>query len=362
MKNTVALAWGDRVVVSPHIGDLDSPRSNNIFTIIIKDIQSLYDVKAQAIVCDLHPAYSSSRWAEQQGLPVIRVQHHAAHASALAGEHPDIDDWLVFTWDGVGYGGDGTLWGGEALLGNPGTWERVASFRTFNLLGGDKAGREPWRSAAALLWGAGADSRTAESQSVDPVMAARSEGVDWPDAASLGPAWEAWKRNINTFETSAAGRLFDAAAALVLGRCMASFEGQGPMELEHIAESGCDPVTLPLSRDQEGILRSDWSPLPGVLADKTLPRAHRAGIFHETMAKALVDQALEIRKVRPFEAVGLSGGVFQNRRLTERVVELLADKGIEVRLHREIPANDGGLCFGQVIEAAALSAMSREQG
>ena len=157
LKVTIALAWDDRVVISPHIGELDSPRSNDIFKNNIKDIQRLYDVKPQVIVCDLHPGYASSRWAEQQGLPLVRVQHHAAHASSLAGEHPDIENWLVFTWDGVGYGSDGTLWGGEALAGQPGNWNRVASFRPFKLVGGDKAGREPWRSAAALLWTVGAN-------------------------------------------------------------------------------------------------------------------------------------------------------------------------------------------------------------
>ncbi len=109
-------------------------------------------LKSQIIACDLHPAYASTRWAEKQGLPLLQVQHHAAHASSLAGEHPDVEKWLVFAWDGVGYGSDGTLWGGEALAGAPGNWKRQASFRPFKLVGGDKAGREPWRSAAALLW------------------------------------------------------------------------------------------------------------------------------------------------------------------------------------------------------------------
>ena len=351
MKNTVALAWDERVMVSPHIGELDTPRSNDIFKQVIKDIQLLYDVKSQVIVCDLHPGYANSRWAEQQDLPVVRVQHHAAHASSLAGEHPDIDNWLVFTWDGVGYGSDGTLWGGEALAGKPGNWDRVASFRTFKLVGGDKAGREPWRSAAALLW---EEKRGSGSLSL---------GESEPDPLfSDSLFFQAWEREINTFETSAAGRLFDAAAALVLGRRMASFEGQGPMELEHIAEDGCEAIPLPLVKDESGVLRSDWAPLLDVLADQDLPPGQRAGIFHQSMAQALIDQALEIRKGQRFEAIGLSGGVFQNRRLTERVLELAKEQHIDVRLHCDIPANDGGLCFGQVIEAAALANAGKEQG
>jgi hydrogenase maturation protein HypF len=360
MKNTVALAWDERVVISPHIGDLDSVRSNTVFNNIINDIQKLYDMKYDVIVCDLHPRYSSTRWADTQQQPVTRVQHHAAHASSLAGEHPDVGNWLIFTWDGVGYGSDGSLWGGEALAGKPGDWQRVASFRPFRLVGGDKAGREPWRSAAALLWteadaAVGAASAAivlGEKESrLKPLLQPQFKSVP-PDQLSL--AHNAWKKNINTFETSAAGRLFDAAAALVLGRELASFEGQGPMELEHIAAGGCAAVSLPLYTDEEEVLRSDWQPLPGILSDTGIPASERAGIFHETMAQALVDQALAVRENTPFEAVGLSGGVFQNRRLTERVVELLEEQGIDVRLHEQVPANDGGLCFGQVIEALAL--------
>jgi len=344
MKATVALAWDRRVVVSPHVGDLDSPRSNDIFNQIIIDLKELYDVKPEVIACDLHPGYASTRWAEQQGLPLFRVQHHAAHAGALAGEHPDVEDWLVFTWDGVGYGSDGSLWGGEALAGCPGHWERVASFRPFRLVGGDKAGREPWRSAAALLWEHVADGNPA------PAVGANSFANDF-----LQTAHQAWQREINTFETSAVGRLFDAAAALVLGRELASFEGQGPMELEHLAGGGCDPVSLPLSADASGILRSDWSPLLSVLTDAAIAPAERAGVFHESLAQALVDQALRVREQHRYAAVGLSGGVFQNRRLTERVVDKLESAGIDVRLHREMPANDGGLCFGQIIEAMATA-------
>ena len=357
MKVTIALAWDRRVVVSPHIGDLDSPRSNEVFEQVVNDLASLYGVRPGRIACDLHPGYASTRWAEQQGLPRVRVQHHAAHASALAGEHPDVEEWLVFTWDGVGYGSDGSLWGGEALTGGPGHWERRASFKPFRLVGGDKAGREPWRSAAALLWESERDGKLA-SHNVGANLFANVflGGLQKnPSRTSslLQTAHQAWQRGINTFDTSAVGRLFDAAAALVLGRGLASFEGQGPMELEHLAGPGCDPLSLPLAPDAQGVLRSDWTPLLDVLVDDTIAPAERAGIFHESLAQALLDQALRVREQQRYTAVGLSGGVFQNRRLTERVVARLESAGIEVRLHRVVPANDGGLCFGQIIEAMA---------
>jgi hydrogenase maturation protein HypF len=338
MKVTVALAWGDRVVVSPHVGDMDSPRSNKVFQTVIEDLQNLYDVKAKRVICDLHPGYATTRWAKkyckQHGLPLYQVQHHAAHASSLAGEHPDTKRWLVFAWDGVGYGNDGSLWGGEAMAGNPGAWKRVASFRTFRLVGGEKAGREPWRSAAALMW---------------------AEGRDWkPAVEGAGLARIAWEKRINLFETSAVGRLFDAAASLVLGRDMSSFEGQGPMELEQITRGAgeLDPVPLPLTSDGEGILRSDWAPLLPVLCDSVIAPADRAAFFHQSMADALVEQALAVREQIGFDAIGLSGGVFQNRCLTELVAVKLEALDIEVRLHEVVPANDGGLCFGQVIDVA----------
>jgi hydrogenase maturation protein HypF len=356
LKATVAVAWQRRLVVSPHIGELDSPRSCDIFERIINDIQNLYDVKCNAIVCDSHPGYASTRWAERQGLPLLRVQHHAAHASAVAGEHPDIADWLVFAWDGVGYGTDGSLWGGEALAGRPGAWQRKASFRPFRLVGGDKAGREPWRSAAALLWAEGLREADAAGANFVREFRRAGPGPDREQGSLLQMAHEAWSKSLNTHETSAVGRLFDAAAALVLGRHVASFEGQGPMELEHVAADGCSAIPLPLAADAQGVLRSDWAPLLDVMTDGARPAAERAGIFHETMAQALLDQALRIGEATRFDAVGLSGGVFQNRRLTERVVEKLTAAGIEVRLHRQVPANDGGLSFGQAIEAAAMMA------
>jgi hydrogenase maturation protein HypF len=333
MKNTVALAWGDRVVVSPHIGELDSPRSLDIFNNVINDLQSLYNVNANIVACDLHPGYASTRWAHKQPLRLVQVQHHHAHASALAGEHPDINRWLVFTWDGVGFGEDGSLWGGEALLGAPGNWQRLASFRPFGLVGGDRAGREPWRSAAALLW---------------------AEGAEWmPPVKSAELARQAWQSGLTVHQSSAAGRLFDAAAALVLGRHVSSFEGQGPMALEALVTGTYQGIEMPVMSDDSGILRSDWAPLLPMLTDSSLSPVDRAGMFHASMSDALIEQVLHLRRTHKFDAVGLSGGVFQNRHLSESVSRHLAQLGIETRMHRNIPANDGGLCFGQVIEAAA---------
>ena len=331
MKGAIALGWERRAVVSPHIGELDSPRSLEVFEQVIADLQALYRVEARRIVCDAHPNYASARWAVGQGLPITRVQHHVAHASALAGEHPEVGRWLVFTWDGVGFGSDGSLWGGEALVGAPGAWRRVASTRMFTVMGGDRVGREPWRSAAALMW---------------------ETGRDWlPQVEHAALARQAWVKRIGAWRTSSVGRLFDAAAALVLGVDVASFEGQGPMMLESIAAAGTAAIPLPLRRDEAGLLRMDWQPLLPMLVDKDLGTGARAGIFHESLARSLVEQVSTVAGTEKFAAVGLTGGVFQNRFLAERVMELLAAREIPVYLPEIVPANDGGLAFGQLIEA-----------
>ena len=331
MKGAIALGWGRRAVISPHIGELDSPRSLDVFDQTITDLQALYRVEARRIVCDAHPNYASARWAVGQGLPVTRVQHHVAHASALAGERPEVRRWLVFAWDGVGFGSDGSLWGGEALAGAPGAWRRVASTRTFAVIGGDRVGREPWRSAAALMW---------------------ETGHDWlPEVEHAVLAKQAWAKRIGASRTSSVGRLFDAAAALVLGVDIASFEGQGPMMLESVAVAETDAIPLSLTRDAAGILRMDWQPLVPMLIDKGRVASIRAGMFHESLARSLVTQVSMLANTEKFEAVGLTGGVFQNRFLAERVMVLLAAHGIPVYLPEIVPANDGGLAFGQLIEA-----------
>ncbi|HEV8078722.1 MAG TPA: Sua5/YciO/YrdC/YwlC family protein [Marinobacter sp.] len=327
LKNTLALAWGNRVVISPHIGDLDSRRSQAVFARTATDLQKLYNVKAEAVICDAHDGYASTRWAKESALPLQRVWHHLAHASALVGEWPeDTGNWLVFTWDGVGLGSDGTLWGGEALLGRPGQWRRVSSFRPFRLAGGNLAGREPWRSAAALCW---------------------TPGFDWNSPLL---AKEAWKKGLNCHQTSSAGRLFDAAAAMIGLMEAASYEGEAPMRLEAIADPDIPALPLPLHEDAQGVLRTDWAPLIPFLTDHSQSQAARAGLFQASMALALVQQALWIRAKYGNVNIGLAGGVFQNRLLVEKTLELLGAEGFTVRLNEQVPCNDAGISFGQVIE------------
>jgi hydrogenase maturation protein HypF len=334
LKTTVALAWERRVVVSPHVGDMGTLRSEQVFAQVAADLQRLYDVRAAIVLSDAHPDYATTRWARASGLAHETVQHHRAHASALVTEHGKFDaPAIVFAWDGVGLGDDGTLWGGETFLGTPGHWQRAAHLRPFRLPGGDRAGRAPWRSAAAVCWEL---ERDCPVEVPDPIVR------------------DAWKRRVNSPQSSAAGRLFDAASAIILGLGETSFEGQGPMWLEAIAREPAAFPRLELRSAAEGRLELDWAPLvdwllqfpPTIAAD----RADRAGAVHASLADGIVQVAERLRDQSGTSVVGLTGGVFQNRRLTEAALAGLSSCGFEVLLPVQLPCNDGGLSYGQVAD------------
>lgn len=220
----------------------------------------------------------------------------------------------------VGRGGFGRL------HRRPGAWRRVASLRPFRLPGGERAGREPWR-AAALCW---------------------EIGLDWrSDAALLKSAWET---GLNTPTTSAVGRLFDGAASLLGLVDHASFEGQGPMTLEAIAAGKAEALDLPLREDKTGLLIADWEPLLHALLRDEPPVAQRALQIHISLARLIVEQARVIHARQPFDAVGLTGGVFQNKLLSELAQAQLQVAGWTAYLPEQAPCNDGGIALGQIIE------------
>jgi hydrogenase maturation protein HypF len=336
-KNTVALAWDDRVVVSPHLGDLSTPRAYAVFERTIEHLQALYGVRAQCIAHDAHPDFPSTRWARATGLPTQSVWHHTAHAAAVAGEYPGAEEILCFTWDGMGLGSDGRLAGGEALLGRPGAWTRAASWRRFRLPGGERAARQPWRSALALCW-EGGFSWEAGERDVDPLLR------------------RAFERGVNAPATSAVGRLFDAATAY-LGLCrQTSYEGEAAQRLEALCDAAVaapEEIELPLARDALGLWCTDWAPLVPALLDVRLAPAERALGFHASLARALCAQACAVRAVSGVMRIGLAGGVFQNRVLTNLVQSRLTAAGFEVLIPRLLPLNDAAISYGQMIEMAA---------
>jgi len=302
---------------------------------VAADLQALYGVSAEAVLCDAHPGYATTQLARQLRLPVTRIFHHEAHASGLVGEC-DLgkqQDWLVFTWDGAGFGRDGTIWGGEALLGRPGHWHRVATVRPFSLLGGDRAARDPWRNALALCW---------------------ETGTEWRDCEQeIEVLRHAWTRNINCPRTSSIGRLFDGAAALLGLVSQASYEGQAASQIEAICTDDAEPISLPLFRRADGVWESDWSPLLPCLQDARQSAELRASTFHSTLAELLLAQARAVRASHGVAHLGLTGGVFQNRVLCERVLFGARHEGFTVHIAERLPCNDAGLSFGQIIEASA---------
>lgn len=337
LKTTITLAWEDCAVTSPHIGDMNGPRNLARLQHTIAAMQHLHGVTALHFICDAHPQSTLRRWLDETRQPYTTVFHHHAHASALAVEHGRAHQpTAIFTWDGLGYGEDGTLWGGETFVGRPGAWQRIGSFRPMRLPGGDRVAREPWRSAAALCW---------------------EHGLEWQlpveGSALLRRAWE---QGDNCHDSSAVGRLFDAAAALLGLISTSRFEGQAPMLLEAACETESGTaISLPLERDAHGVWRCNWSPLLPMLLDGDHNAAWRAASFHLTLAHTILDLARRLRGSHGITCIGLTGGVFQNQRLTGTTVTLLESDGFDVLLARKIPCNDAGISLGQVVEYAARS-------
>jgi hydrogenase maturation protein HypF len=340
LKASVAWSNGISAVLSPHIGDQVSLASRERFLAHLSDWLQLYRFRPAQLVHDMHPEYFSTQWAQSQSLPQLAVQHHHAHVVAGMVEHGWLDRRVLgVAWDGTGYGTDGTIWGGEFLACTAGQFERVARVRPFILPGREAAIHEPWRIAMSLC------------AQLDP-----------PTDLSQWPGWDIGARQYASVAqiinrpkfspvTSSAGRLIDAAAALILGVDRADFDGQAAMRLEAAADRGANGwYHFPLSDD--ALPELDWRPLlEGLLAD------HRHGVdpavmamrFHRSLAHGIVAVCRHWDEL----PVVLSGGVFQNRILTELVAEMIDGKSQPLGLPGIIPPNDGGLAAGQLAIAAA---------
>jgi len=353
LKNTVALAVGRQVFVSQHLGDLETPEARKGFEDAVAALQDLYETQPAGIGCDAHPDYESTRFAKAAGLPVTEVQHHYAHVLACMAENDLTSPVLGVSWDGTGYGLDGTVWGGEFLEVNDSSVARLAHLETFPLPGSEIAVREPRRSALGLLYRVFGDG--AFEMTELPAVASFS-------AADRRLLKTVLAKGINCPLTSSAGRLFDGVAALAGLRQVSTFEGQAAMELEFACngfesdESYPIEVREPVGGAERPIL-IDWKPLVRhVLADSgsCVPVGIIAVRFHNALCEAIVAIAKRAGQSR----VVLTGGCFQNRYLTERAIRRLAQEGFRPYWHQRIPPNDGGISLGQVV--AVSRAVSRE--
>jgi len=331
MKNTVAFSRGRLIFVSQHIGDLETLAGAASHERAARDFLRVYGVQPLRVAHDLHPDYGSTRSARQWGVPLAAVQHHKAHVLASMAEHRLEPPVLGVSWDGAGYGEDGKVWGGEFFLFDGRQFEHIGRFRPFRLPGGEQAVKEPRRSLLGVLavMGRAGDARSLFTE------------LEWRVVtAALG-------RGLNAPWTTSAGRLFDAAAALVGLHAKTSFEGEAAMGLEFAAArarpSAADPPRLPFDN---GIV--DWEPLFTHLAASPDSVSEKAWRFHAAMANVILDVARACRVPK----VTLAGGCFQNALLTELAVERLRQAGFQPYTSRALPPNDGAISVGQICGAA----------
>jgi hydrogenase maturation protein HypF len=353
LKNAVAVSSGRRVFVSQHVGDLETEEAFAAFERVVADFLSFYRVRPAAIAHDLHPDYLSTRWAIGAaeagllaGVRLAGVQHHHAHLAACLAENGVTDrPVLGVTWDGTGYGDDGTIWGGEFLLGDAAGYRRAAHLLPFRLPGGEAAVKEPRRTAFALLREAFGNNAE-ELADLEPVRSLSARERDVLDRML--------ERGTQSPVTTSAGRLFDGIAAIAGLRQVVRHEGQAAMELEWTADGQVgDGYPLPVAGGTDGDpIVLDWRPLVRCVAADVRAGGRPGPIstrFHGALVTGIVEVARRIAAPR----VALAGGCFQNRILTEEAARRLRGEGFEVFLHRQVPPNDGSICLGQVAVAAA---------
>ncbi len=359
LKNTFALLRAQQLTLSQHMGDLENYQTYEDYLKNLDLYQRLYDFRPDAIVIDQHPEYLSSKrgrqWAEQQNLPLIEVQHHHAHiAACMADNHWRLDQGQVIgvALDGLGFGDDGSLWGGEFMLADYSDYHRLGSFKPVALPGGHKAMLEPWRNTFAQLY----------------------QNCDWLDLSQqyaeldlfqylkqkpLETLQRMIQSNTNAPLSSSCGRLFDAVAAAVgLSADGISYEGQAAIELEALIQPQHlqQAIAYPFDIDHGAVALINpaamWQALIQDLA-QNIDKALISARFHLTLAQMIHAMVSSISMQYAINTVALSGGVMQNPTLFKLTRELLAEQGLQVLTHRQIPANDGGLAIGQAAIAAA---------
>jgi hydrogenase maturation protein HypF len=339
LKSTFCVARGRRAWVGHHIGDLKNAETLVSFEEGVAHFERLFAVAPAVVAHDLHPDYLSTTYAlAREDVEHVAVQHHHAHLVACLAEHGEVGPAVGAIFDGAGLGTDGTVWGGEILVGDLRGFERCGHLWPVPLPGGDAAAREPWRMACAWRLAAGGDARPLRG--VDPDR--------WRAVARLAETGEAAP------PTTSVGRLFDAVAALCGLRLEVGYEGQAAIELEaacDASERGAYPLdsVYGVLDARETILAVDRDVSRGVPAGVIATR------FHHALADATADDCERLARDRGLEAVVLSGGAFQNRRLLERTADALAHAGLRVLVPERLPPGDGGIAFGQAAVAAATT-------
>ncbi len=341
LKNTVALRHRDTIVISQHIGDLETKEAHCAFKKIAADLQTFYETKPDLVACDLHPDYSSTSYARELGIPVMAVQHHYAHVLSCLADNELKPAALGVAWDGTGLGADGTIWGGEFLSVNDGSFERVAHLRTFRLPGADAAAKQPCRSAIGLLY---------EIFGKEMLLHREIRPFANCSQQELAVVRQMLERDTNAPLTSSMGRLFDAVASIIGLRHKSSFEGQAAMDLEFAAGAQTSDAYPMLIREGKPLI-VDWEPMIVLLLDDVAAGVATETIatrFHNTLAAVVIQIAERIGE----EKIILTGGCFQNKLLLTGTVTRLKQSGFRPYWHQHVPTNDGGIALGQITAAA----------
>jgi hydrogenase maturation protein HypF len=344
LKNTFCVAKRRHAFVSHHIGDLENFETLHSFREGIDHFRRLFDIVPAVVAYDLHPEYLSTKYAlDLKGVEFVGVQHHHAHIAACLADNGEQGPAIGVAFDGLGFGLDGTIWGGEFLIADLAKFERVGHLEAVPMPGGTAAIKQPWRMAASYLGKAYGESVP------EHLDVAERNANQWRQITAL------IKSRVNSPLTSSAGRLFDAVAAILSVRDAINYEGQAAIELEQLASVGEDDAyelsvsaAIPFEIHGAALVRSVVDDLRAGTSVEIV-----AARFHNSVALMIVKACAAIRTIRGLTLVALSGGAFQNQLLLRRTVRLLEEAGFRVLTHRQVPTNDAGISFGQVAVAAA---------
>ncbi len=338
-KSTITLAFEGNIIISPYIGDLNTVGSMEYFRQTVQTFQRLYNFKPDIIVCDKHPRYETTKWAKEyiQNHPsceLMQVQHHYAHALSTMAEYALDEEVLAFCFDGTGFGDDGKLWGGEVLLATAHKYKRVYHLEEFALIGGEKAIKEPRRVALSLLF---------EIFSLDEIYEMQNDFVSSFDKNEIQTLHLMQKRGINSVKTTSVGRLFDAVYALCGFFEPLQYEGESGMIMERLS---CEFRT---KRKYKFTLYNDVICCQNLI--KSIVNETKKELIPAKFMNTLAEMILQISLQYKNKRVILSGGVFQNSYLLEKVVVLLTKNNIKYSVASKVPINDGGISLGQAYYA-----------
>ncbi len=351
LKNTISFSKENYVFLSQYLGDLKSLETLNFLKESIVSLKKMFRINPEIIACDLHPDYLSTKYAEEigvkGGIKLVKVQHHHAHIVSCMAENNIKEKVIGVAYDGTGYGDDGNIWGGEFLLCDLKEYIRVGHLKYYHLPGGDKAIMEPWRMAFSYLYF---------------IYGPRAKKIDIDfirrmDYDKLSIIEKMINKNINSPLTSSCGRLFDAVSSLIGIRDEISYEGQAAMELESFCASGIKKrYNFCICKEGAEFIIDPQEIFIDIIKDlkKGIDKKLMAAKFHNTVAEFTLNLCGKIREDTGINKISLSGGVFQNRYLTEKIIFLLEKDDFQVYIQRKVPPNDGGISLGQAVVAGNM--------